>query len=107
MPSGDWSSASDWLVLRLAPMAPPTGLTNGFGPGPEILDVTARWALAGGLVHEFNHPLNILMRSTDGSLVPATFENGRLALIARVPTAGVCPAAGPTASSAIRTASTS
>ncbi len=91
MPSGDWSSPSDWLVLKLAPMASPSGLTNGFGPGPEILDVTARWALANGLVHTFNHPLNILMRSTDGSLVPATFENGRWRSIARVPTAGVLP----------------
>ena len=34
MPSGAWSTSSnDWIVLRIAPTAAPSGLTNGFGAG--------------------------------------------------------------------------
>jgi hypothetical protein len=93
MPAGAWSSSSaDWIVLRVTPMPAPSGLTNGFAPGPEALDVTAWWALAGTQVHEFSQPVNILMRSSAKGLVPATFEAGNWRVIARVPTAGTLPA---------------
>jgi hypothetical protein len=93
MPAGAWSSAgADWIVLRITPTAPPSGLTNGFGAGPEALDVTARWALAGTEVHQFNQPVAILIRSTERGLVPATFENGRWRILFRVPSAGTLPA---------------
>ncbi len=92
MPAGDWSSQTgDWLILRIAPTAAPTGLTNGFGPGPITVDVTARWALAGTEVHQFNRPIGILLRSTEKGLVPATFENGHWRVLSRVPVAGTLP----------------
>ncbi|HEX9379917.1 MAG TPA: Ig-like domain-containing protein [Gaiellaceae bacterium] len=93
MPAGAWStSSSDWIVLRVAPAAAPSGLTNGFGPGPEALDVTAWWALAGTQLHQFSQPVSILLRSTEKGLVPATFESGNWRVIHRVPTAGTLPA---------------
>jgi hypothetical protein len=92
MPAGAWSSSTaDWVVLRVTPMPAPSGLTNGFAPGPEAVDVTAWWALAGTQVHEFSQPVNILMRSSAKGLVPATFEGGNWRVIARVPTPGTLP----------------
>src|SRR5207247_740281 len=93
MPAGAWSrSGSDWIVLRIAPVAAPSGLTTGFGPGPEGLAVTAHWALAGTAVHQFSQPVGILMRSTERGLVPATFEDGRWRVLFRVPSPGTLPA---------------
>jgi hypothetical protein len=93
MPAGAWSSSSgDWIVLRIAATAVPSGLTNGFAPGPEAMDVTAWWALAGTQVHQLSQPIDILIRSTERGLVPATFENGSWRIIHRVPTGGVLPA---------------
>jgi hypothetical protein len=93
MPSGAWSTTgNDWLVLRIAPTAAPSGLTNGFGPGPEALDVTAYWALSGTQVHEFAQPIEVVLHSTDKGLVPATLESGAWRVIHRVPTQGVLPA---------------
>jgi hypothetical protein len=92
MPAGAWSSATDWLVLRVTPTAAPSGLTNGFGPGPEALDVTAWWALAGTQVHQFSRPIEIVIHSTERDLVPATFEGGAWRVIHRVPTPGALPA---------------
>jgi len=92
MPASDWSSSTgDWLILRITPTAAPSGLTNGFGAGPEAVDVTARWALAGTEVHQFDRPIGILMRSTEPGLVPATFENGQWRVLSRVPAAGILP----------------
>ena len=92
MPTGAWSNAgADWVVMRIAPMAAPTGLANGFAAGPEALDVTARWALANTEVHQFSQPVGILIRSTEKGLVPATFENGSWRVLFRVPTPGTLP----------------
>jgi hypothetical protein len=93
MASGAWStSGTDWIVVRIAPMAAPSGLTNGFAPGPEALDVTAWWALAGTQLHQLSQPAGILMRSTEKGLVPATFEDGSWRILGRVPVAGTLPA---------------
>jgi hypothetical protein len=92
MPTGAWSSSgNDWIVLRISPTAAPSGLTNGFGPGPEALDVTAYWALSGAQLHEFAQPVRIDMHSTERGLVPATFEGGAWRVIHRVPVAGTLP----------------
>jgi hypothetical protein len=92
MPSGAWGTTStDWIVIRIAPTPAPSGLTNGFAPGPEALDVTAWWALSGAQLHEFSQPVSILMRSTQAGLVPATFENGGWRVLGRVPVAGTLP----------------
>ncbi|MDQ2969246.1 MAG: Ig-like domain-containing protein, partial [Actinomycetota bacterium] len=92
MPAANWSSSTgDWIVLRITPMAAPSGLTNGFAAGPITVDVTARWALAGTEVHQFSRPIGILLRSTERGLVPATFENGHWRILSRVPSAGTLP----------------
>ncbi|MFL5918543.1 MAG: Ig-like domain-containing protein, partial [Gaiellaceae bacterium] len=92
MPPGAWStSGNDWVVLRITSSPPPSGLTNGFGPGPEALEVTAWWALAGTQLHEFAQPVEIVMHSSERGLVPATYENGAWRVIHRVPTTGVLP----------------
>jgi hypothetical protein len=92
MPASAWSpSGTDWLVVRVAPMAAPSTSLNGFGPGPQAIDVTARWALTGSEVHQFNQPIGILLRSTEKGVVPATFENGSWHVLSRVPTAGTLP----------------
>jgi hypothetical protein len=92
MPSGAWSTSSnDWIVLRIAPTAAPSGLTNGFGPSPEALDVTAYWALSGAQVHEFSQPVEIVIHSSERGLVPATYDGGAWRVIHRVPAAGTLP----------------
>jgi hypothetical protein len=92
MSAGAWStSGNDWIVLRIAPQAAPSGLTNGFGPGPEALDVTAHWALSGAQLHEFAQPIEIVIHSSESGLVPATFDGTAWRLIHRVPTAGTLP----------------
>jgi hypothetical protein len=92
MPSGAWpASGNDWIVVRVAPMPAPTGLTNGFGPGPEVIDVSARWALTGVQLHQFAQPLDILIRSSlTGGLVPATYDGAAWRVLHRVP-AGTLP----------------
>ena len=93
VPVGAWStSGADWLVIRIATAAAPTSLTNGFGPGPEALDVSAYWALSGARVHEFAQPIEIVIRSTAGGLVPATYDGSAWRVIHRVPTGGTLPA---------------
>src|ERR687889_2393742 len=92
MPSGAWSaSGGDWIVLRIAPAAAPSGLTNGFGSGPESLDVSAYWALSGAQVHEFAQAVEIVMHSSERGLVPATYDGTAWRVIHRVTTPGVLP----------------
>ncbi|MFL5946424.1 MAG: Ig-like domain-containing protein, partial [Gaiellaceae bacterium] len=92
MPAGAWSpSGNDWIVLRIAAAAAPSGLTNGFGPGPNALDVSASWALSGAQVHEFTQPVEIVIHSSERGLVPATFDGTAWRVIHRVPTAGTLP----------------
>jgi hypothetical protein len=92
MPAGAWStSGTDWIVLRIATTAAPSGLTNGFGPGPEGLDVTAWWALSGTQLHELAQPVEIVIHSTETGLVPATWDGTAWRVIHRVPTAGTLP----------------
>ena len=69
MPSGAWPTPptpQDYiLVLRVD--AGPAG--PGFVPGTQIVEVTARWALSGNYVTEFNVPIEINFSNPAG--VPA------------------------------------
>ena len=69
MPAGAWPTPptpQDYiLVLRVD--AGPAG--PGFVPGTQIVEVTARWALAGTYVTEFNVPIEINFSNPTG--VPA------------------------------------
>jgi hypothetical protein len=93
VPAGAWSGApaSDWLVLRLDPQ-PATGVSGGFQPASEVLNVTAYWALNGGNVTSFDLPLEIEIDNTTSNVIPATFENGAWRTIAEIPGASL-PAA--------------
>src|SRR3954449_7603943 len=67
-PGASTTSGNDWLVVRISPAPAPGGLTNGFGPGPEALDVSAHWALSGVQVHEFAQPIEVVLRSPEPGL---------------------------------------
>ena len=69
MPQSAWPlppTPQDYiLVLRVD--AGPAG--SGFAPGTQIVDVTARWALAGTSVTEFNAPIEIVFSNPSGTPV--------------------------------------
>ncbi|HWB57305.1 MAG TPA: Ig-like domain-containing protein [Gaiellaceae bacterium] len=90
VPAGAWSGApaGDWLVLRLDPQ-PSTGVSGGFQPAGDVLDVTAYWALAGTGVTSFSTPLELEVDNTLAQVVPATFESGAWRAIAAVPGSGL------------------
>jgi hypothetical protein len=93
VPAGAWSGApaGDWLVLRIDPQ-PVTGVSGGFQPASEVLDVTAYWALAGGAVTSFSLPLEIEVDNSQAHVVPAVFESSSWRPLAEVPASGL-PAA--------------
>jgi hypothetical protein len=71
------SDPSDWLVVTVDPTPTGTLPTAALAPGAVIVDVVARWAIGGGVQHEFAAPLEILLSNTSGSLVvPATLQAG-------------------------------
>ena len=77
MPHGAWPTPptpQDYiLVLRVD--AGPAG--PGFVPGSQIVQVTARWALAGTFVTQFNEPIEITMANPPGvPAIPAWSQGG-------------------------------
>ena len=77
MPHGAWPTPptpQDYiLVLRVD--AGPAG--PGFVPGSQIVEVTARWALAGTFVTQFNEPIEITMSNPPGvPAIPAWSQGG-------------------------------
>ena len=93
VPAGAWTGApaGDWLVLRIDP-APASGVSGGFQPASELLDVTAYWALNGSPVTSFSLPLEIEVDNATAHVIPAVFESGAWRPIAQVPGTGL-PAA--------------
>jgi hypothetical protein len=93
VPSGAWSGApaGDWLVVRLDPQ-PASGLSDGFQPASEAIDVTAYWALSGSSVTSFALPLELEIDNALDGVIPATYENGAWRGIEAVPGTGL-PAA--------------
>ena len=52
-------------------------MASRLAPGSQVIEVTARWALAGTYVHDFNDVLEVLLPATAGSFgVPATSQDG-------------------------------
>ena len=50
----------------------------GFAPGSQIVEVTARWALAGTFVTQFDEPIEIVMANPAGvPVIPAWSQSGR------------------------------
>ncbi|MGE5690197.1 MAG: OmpL47-type beta-barrel domain-containing protein [Pseudomonadota bacterium] len=92
VPAGATSSVSDWLVIRIQPIAASSVSPSPAGQPSSVVDVTARWALAGTQVHNFLVPLEIVLTSTSStSVIPATYEGGAWRTIRPVPTAGRLP----------------
>ena len=78
MPQSAWPTPptpQDYiLVLRVD--AGPTAAA-GFAPGTQIVEVTARWAIAGTYVTEFREPIEIIFSNPSGVFViPAWSANG-------------------------------
>jgi hypothetical protein len=90
VPAGAWtSSTGDWLVVSINPATPPSGLT-GMDVASETFDIAAHWAVAGGDVHQFARPLEIVFRNAPGGSVPAT-DDGGWRLLTPVPEGGQLP----------------
>ncbi|MBI4171450.1 MAG: Ig-like domain repeat protein, partial [Actinobacteria bacterium] len=81
MPSAAWPAAGsttpgDILVIRIDPM-PSSTLGTAIQLSSQVFDVSARWALAGTPVTQFQAPLDIMLPNSSGSLVlPATSDDG-------------------------------
>ena len=77
MPQSAWPTPptpQDYiLVLRVDARAP----SADFAPGTQIVDVTARWAIAGTYVTEFREPLEIIFANPSRvPVIPASSANG-------------------------------
>jgi hypothetical protein len=81
MPASAWPTtlpdAQDFLVLRVDPEPPSAAMAPRLVPGSQVIEVTARWALAGTAVHDFNDVLEVLLPESAGSHgVPAISQDG-------------------------------
>jgi hypothetical protein len=86
------SAGADWLVVRITPKTTPTGqLPATMAIAGGLADVTATWNQAGTDQHTFDQPIDILLGTASGKVVPATYENGKWRTIMQVSVAGVLP----------------
>ena len=85
VPAGAVSGGSDWLVVRIQPLPASSVPAAPTGASASVVDVSARWALAGTEVHSFLFPLEIVLTGASASLVPATLEGGRWRALEPVP----------------------
>ena len=80
LPASAWPALpgpKDFLVLHVDPLVPSAGLAPRLAAGSQVIEVTARWALAGTNVHDFDDVLEVLLPATAGSNgVPATSQDG-------------------------------
>ena len=77
---------ADWLVVTVDPTPIGSLPTAALAAGAVIVDVTAHWAIGGGVQHDFDAPLEILLSNTSGvPVVPATFDSGRWRPLQPVP----------------------
>ena len=85
VPAGAVSGGGDWLVVRIQPLPASSVPAATTGAPASVVDVSARWALAGTEVHSFLFPLEIALTAASASLVPATLEDGRWRALEPVP----------------------
>ena len=85
VPAGAVSGGGDWLVVRIQPLPASSVPAAPTGAPASVVDVSARWALAGTEVHSFLFPLEIVLTGASASLVPATLEDGRWRALEPVP----------------------
>ena len=93
MPANAWTGGnpSDWLVIRVAPELPSAAPAAPM-PLTSVVDASAYWALAGGLVHSFTQPLDIQLDGAGNGAQAATYDGTSWRMIQAVPTAGQLPA---------------
>ncbi|HVP75879.1 MAG TPA: Ig-like domain-containing protein, partial [Gaiellaceae bacterium] len=92
MPANAWTGGnpSDWLVIRVAPEQPSAAPATSM-PLTSVVDASAYWALAGGLVHSFAQPLDVQIDGAGGGSLAATYDGTSWRMIQQVPTAGQLP----------------
>ena len=78
MPQSAWPTPptpQDYILVLRVDAGPTT--SAGFAPGTQIVEVTARWAIAGTYVTEFSEPIEIIFSNPAGVFViPAWSANG-------------------------------
>src|SRR5439155_20916312 len=87
------TDGTDWLVLRVAPGGAPKSLPAAYKASGNMLETTMRWAIEGSEQHEFQQPISVvLVRTGEGSVVPATRDDSDWRVIPHVPVDGQLPA---------------
>jgi hypothetical protein len=70
-------SPEDFLVVRIDPSPALAAFSPSLAPGSQLIEVTARWALAGTPVTQFDAPITITIANASGSpVIPALSHNG-------------------------------
>jgi hypothetical protein len=95
MPAHAWfdTGNGDWLVLCVDPQPAPaaSSLPSGWQAAGGEADVRAAWAIAGTQQHWFDEPLDILLRTSDSGLVPATSQSSGWRVLEQVPSGQTLP----------------
>ncbi|MDX6439924.1 MAG: large repetitive protein, partial [Gaiellaceae bacterium] len=80
MPQSAWPTPptpQDYILVLRVDAGSSTAAGVGFAPGTQIIEVTARWAIAGTYVTEFNEPLEITFSNPTGvPVIPVWSQNG-------------------------------
>ena len=80
LPASAWPAIpgpKDFLVLHVDPILPTAGLAPRLAAGSSVIEVTARWALAGTNVHDFDDVLEVLLPAAAGTNgAPVTSQDG-------------------------------
>ena len=80
LPASAWPAIpgpKDFLVLHVDPILPTAGLASRLAAGSSVIEVTARWALAGTNVHDFDDVLEVLLPAAAGTNgAPVTSQDG-------------------------------
>ncbi|MDQ3066537.1 MAG: Ig-like domain-containing protein, partial [Actinomycetota bacterium] len=80
MPEGAWPTPptpEDYILVLRVDAGSSTAAGPGFAPGTQIVEVTARWAVAGTYVTEFREPIEIILSNPNAvPAIPAWSQNG-------------------------------
>ncbi len=80
LPASAWPAVpgpKDFLVLHVDPILPAAALAPRLAAGSSVIEVTARWALAGTSVHDFDDVLEVLLPAAGGCERRARHVTGR------------------------------
>jgi hypothetical protein len=77
VPQAAWPTPptpQDFILVLRVDAGPSTSAGLGFAPGTRVVDVTARWAIAGTYVTEFHAPIEIIFQNPSGTPVIAAWS---------------------------------